>query len=274
MRSFFILLSIFALAINGFSQLNQKHVERNEGIYVYCYHKNGKLSTEEFRNSSSQYMAEGYAKAFDNTGKEIYNQPTSRSGLLSSVMFTYYESGAVKSAEYNSHPDGGIQWYKKTTYFDESGKITNEIELSDDMRVTYFQLPDTAYLRLERDREALKQKKRKDELKQKRDQFVKDSSAFYISSKERLEDGSTVEFIPDPNNGTRQQIISRSGKVIQITTEYFVKSAGVQTIRRTYYKNGRIEEEFIYEAQIWHYRKFDKKGKLIEEKLNQSIART
>jgi hypothetical protein len=274
MRSFFILLLIFPFALKSFSQLNQKYVERQDGAYVYCYHKNGKLSTEEFRNSSSQYMAQGYAKAFDNTGKEIYNQPTSRSGQLSSVIFTYYENGAVKSADYSSHPDGGIQWYKKTTYFDEAGNITGEFELSDDMHVTYFQLPDTAYLRLEKDREALEKKKQADELQRKRDQFVKDSSAFFISSKEQLEDGSTVEFIPHPINGTRQKIISKSGKVIQITTEYYVKSSGVQTIRRTYYKNGRIEEEFIYEAQIWHYRKYDKKGKLIEEKLNQSITRT
>lgn len=274
MRSFFIILFIFSFPLSGFSQLNQKYVEKHDGAYVYCYHKNGKLSTEEFRNSSSQYMAEGYAKAFDNTGKEIYYQITSRSGLLSSVMFTYYENGAVKSAEYNSHPDGGIQWYKKTTYFDEAGKIINEFEMSDDMTVTYFQLPDTAYLRLEEDREALEKKKKEDELKQEREQFVKDSTAFFTTSKEHLEDGSTLEFIPDPVNGKRQQIISKSGKVTQITTEYFVKTNGVQSIRRTYYKNGRIEEEFIYEAQIWHYRKYDKKGKLIEENLNQSITRT
>ncbi len=271
------LYSIFLLVIlgnTGNAQLNQKQVEKAEGTYVYCYHKNGKLSTEEFRNSSSQYMASGYAKAFDNTGKEIYNQPTSRSGLLSSVIFVYYENGAVKSAEYNSHPDGGIQWYKKTTYFDESGKITDEYEFSDDMHVTYFQLPDTAYLRLEKDREASEKKKQADELRQKREYFVKDSTAFFISSKEQQEDGSTLEFIPDPINGTRQQIISRSGKVIQITTEYYVKSSGIQTIRRTYYKSGRVDEEYIYEAQIWHYRKYDKKGKLIEEKLNQSINKT
>lgn len=260
--------------INTFSQLNQKQVEKQEGTYVYCYHKNGKISTEEFRNSSSQYMAQGYSKAFDKAGKEIYNQPTSRSGQLSSVRFTYYESGAIKSAEYNSHPDAGIQWYKKTTYFDEEGKITGEYELSDDMRVTYFQIPDTAYWQLEKDREALEKKKKEDELKQKREQFVKDSSAFFLTSKVQLEDGSILEFIPDPKNGTRQQVISKSKKVIQITTEYFVKSNGVQTILRTYYKNGRIDEEFIYEAQIWHYRKYDKKGKLVEEKLNQSITRT
>jgi hypothetical protein len=274
MRPFLILLSIFSFTLSGFSQLNQKYVEKHDGTYVYCYHKNGKLATEEFRNSSSQYMAQGYAKAFDNAGNEIYYQPTSRSGLLSSVMFTYYENGAVKSAEYSSHPDGGIQWYKKTTYFDEAGKITNEFEMSDDMTVTYFQLPDTAYFRLEKDREALEKKKQADELKQKREQFVNDSSDFFRTTKQELENGSSLEFVPDPLNGTRQQIIRKSGKVIQITIEYFVKSSGVQTIRRTYYKNGRIEEEFIYEAQIWHYRKYDKKGKLIEEKLNQSITRT
>lgn len=265
---------IFLVNTNLLAQLNQKRVEKKEGIYVYSYHKNGQLSTEEFHNTLPDYLSQGYAKAFDKTGKEIYNQPTSRTGLLSSVRFTYYESGAVKSAEYNSHPDAGIQWYRKLTSFDEDGKITGETELSDDMRVTQLQEPDTAYQRLLKDRSALEKRKQADELRQKREQYIKDSSAFYIVSREELEDGTTIEFIPDPENGTRQRIISRSGKVAEITIEYFVKSNGVQSIHRTYYKNGRIQEEFIYEAQIWHYRRYSKKGKLIEEKLNQSITRT
>lgn len=272
MKSFFTILSILFIGANAFNQLNQKRVEKNDGVYVYSYHKNGKISTEEFHNSAPDYMSQGYAKAFDKSGNLIYNQATSRTGLLSSVRFTYYESGAVESAEYNAHPDAGIQWYKKTTYFDEEGKITDEVEMSDDMMTTQIHIPDTAYMRLQKDRETLEKKKQEDELRQKREQFVKDSTAFFVSSKEELEDGSTLEFIPDPKNGTRQKVISRSRKVIQITTEYFIKTNGVHSITRTYYKNGRIDEEFIYEANIWHYRKYDKKGKLVEEKLNQSMT--
>lgn len=257
-----------------FSQHNQKFVEKSDGTYSYCYHKNGKISTEEFRPSSHQYMAQGYAKAFDPKGVEIYNALTSRSGQISSVWFTYYENGAVKSAEYSSHPDAGIQWYKKTTWFDESGKITSEAEYSHDDHVTLTHaLPDSTLQRMEKEREERDLRAKQEQVKQEKEQFSKDSAAFYLTTTEVQDDGTTVSYISDPEHGKREQIVTRKNKIVKTTTDYFIKTQGIQSITRTYFKNGRIHEEYTYEAQIWHYREYDQKGHIVQEILNQSIVR-
>ncbi|MBK9190409.1 MAG: hypothetical protein IPM77_02320 [Crocinitomicaceae bacterium] len=270
---FLLLIAGLLLFAPAYSQYKEKRVEKPEGIFIYCYHKNGKISTEEFRNTAPDYMSQGYAKAFNKEGKEIYAETTSRTGLISSVHFSYYESGAVKKAVYSSHPDAGIQWYRKYTEFDEDGNITNVTELSDDMTTTtVLTVPDTAYHRIEKEREQREREKQQKELNEKREQYVNDSLAFYVSGKIENEDGTVTEFISDPANGMRQTVITRSGKQVQVLIEYFDKSKGIHSVRRTYFKNGRIHEEFIYEAQIWHYREYDKKGKLVREILNQSVA--
>lgn len=272
MRHLLLITGLF-LFTHAYSQYKEKRVEKPEGIFVYCFHKNGKVSTEEFHNTASDYMSQGYAKAFNKEGKEIYAETTSRSGLISSVHFTYYESGAVKKAEYSSHPDAGIQWYRKMTEFDEEGNITNVVELSDDMTTTtVLTLPDTAYHRIEKERDQREKERQQKELNAKREQYVNDSLTFYVTGKVENDDGTVTEFIPDPKNGNRQTVITRSGKPIQILIEYFDKSEGIHSVSRTFYKNGRIHEEFIYEAQVWHYREYDKRGKLVREILNQSVA--
>lgn len=112
----------------GFSQINQKTVENDEGWYTYSYHQNGEISTIIFQTKLPGYGAQGYAKAFNYQGELIYEASISRSGLYCSVRFTYFENGTVKSARYSSHPDGGIQWHKKETFFNEKGQKTAESE--------------------------------------------------------------------------------------------------------------------------------------------------
>jgi hypothetical protein len=79
---------------------------------------------------------EGYAKAFNFKGEEIYHRYIRRFAGHASVHFQHHPNGMVKKAEYSSHPDGGIQWYRSYTHFDEQGNITSEIEDNWDTRVT------------------------------------------------------------------------------------------------------------------------------------------
>src|SRR5687768_9127962 len=79
------------------AQLKPKTVKKKKGNYSYAYHKNGKLSTEEFNPKSS--TEKGYAKAFNNKGANIYKKETSRQHVVSSVQFTYHDNGTVKSAK-------------------------------------------------------------------------------------------------------------------------------------------------------------------------------
>lgn len=86
----------------------------------------------------------GKATAFDLTGKQIYQKEIRRTGGFAGVTFSYYENGAVKTADYNSQPDGGIQWYKIVTYFAPDGLITKEEDQSYD-RMNRIYPPPTTY---------------------------------------------------------------------------------------------------------------------------------
>lgn len=68
----------------------------------------------------------GRARAFNRLGQQIYERDLRRIAGHSTVEFTYYETGAVKTASYSSAPDAGIQWYRSFTTFSEDGKVTSE----------------------------------------------------------------------------------------------------------------------------------------------------
>jgi hypothetical protein len=99
-------------------------------VFILHYHQNKKIATKEVKLSNDQLW--GYAKAFDQQGKEIYFMHTRGVAGHATVDFSYYPTGAVKQAHFTSHPDGGIQWSDITHRFDENGKITEVIDNSSD----------------------------------------------------------------------------------------------------------------------------------------------
>lgn len=78
----------------------------------------------------------GVAKAYNRRGDVIYERQLRRIAGHSTVVFTWYASGGIKTAAWSSAPDGGIQWYKSYTTFTEDGHKNGEIEDSYDNRVT------------------------------------------------------------------------------------------------------------------------------------------
>jgi hypothetical protein len=104
--------------------------QTKDTIFIIRYHQNKKIATKEVKLSNDQLW--GYAKAFDQQGKEIYLMHTRRVAGHATVDFSYYPSGAVRQAHFTSHPDGGIQWSDIAHHFDENGKITEEIDASSD----------------------------------------------------------------------------------------------------------------------------------------------
>lgn len=101
---------------------------------ILHHHKfpNGKTSTLIVLKDNR----EGYAKAFDFAGKEIYHSYIRRFGGHASVTFKHHPNGMVREAHYSSHPDGGIQWYNTYTSFDENGNKLSERHYNWDDRVT------------------------------------------------------------------------------------------------------------------------------------------
>lgn len=80
----------------------------------------------------------GKASAYNRQGKLIYERHIRKVAGHATVHFSYYASGAVSKAEWSDAPDGGIQWYRSTTLFSESGEITSETEDNWDNRPTLF----------------------------------------------------------------------------------------------------------------------------------------
>ncbi len=78
----------------------------------------------------------GIAKAYNRKGEVIYERQLRRIAGHSSVVFSWYNTGGVKTAAWSSAPDGGIQWYKSFTTFTEDGQVNGEIQDSYDDRVT------------------------------------------------------------------------------------------------------------------------------------------
>lgn len=69
--------------------------------------------------------------------KEIYFKHIRNIAGHASVDFTYFTNGAVKTAHFESHPDGGIQWDDITHSFDENGNLLQIIDNSSDAYGNY-----------------------------------------------------------------------------------------------------------------------------------------
>lgn len=108
-----VILALLALAADG--QEYNKCVKR--------FFKNGRVSTTECFDSDNRF---GKACAYNSAGKLIYEKSLRKIAGHASVAFQYYNSGAVKRAEWHDAPDAGIQWYNTTTLFAEDGAIISE----------------------------------------------------------------------------------------------------------------------------------------------------
>ena len=104
---------LFLFSITVFSQRDTLHIH---------YFPNGKVSTFTYIDEDRY----GKALAYNLKGEVIYENRTRSVHGSASVRFTHHENGMIKIARYSSHPDGGIQWYRSTTEFNEKGEKTKE----------------------------------------------------------------------------------------------------------------------------------------------------
>jgi hypothetical protein len=113
--------------------------ERN---LIKTFFTDGKISTLLTRLSND--LDRGNAIAFDHAGNEIYRMEVRRYAGHANVEFKFHPNGAVYTAHYTSHPDGGIQWSDITHYFDDQGNVVRvEDNSSDDFgRPTLHILPE------------------------------------------------------------------------------------------------------------------------------------
>ncbi len=97
-------------------------LQNDSGTFVLHRFATGELSTKEWTDPDGRW---GRCWAYDRTGRVIYEQQTRRFAGHASVDLRYHPNGGVSQAEFSTMPDGGIQWYRSTTTFDEEGRQTS-----------------------------------------------------------------------------------------------------------------------------------------------------
>jgi hypothetical protein len=90
---------------------------------------NGNISTFSYLEKDQI----GKAIAYNLKGEIIYEKNIRRIYGNASVRFSHYENGALKKAHYTSYPDGGIQWFKSTTFYNKKGEVISETTESNDV---------------------------------------------------------------------------------------------------------------------------------------------
>jgi hypothetical protein len=110
-----LIVNLVLFSLYSFGQRETHHIHK---------FPNGKVSTIAFLEDGR----EGKAIAYNLKGEIIYERSIRRIHGSSSVTFTHHPNGMVHKANYSSQPDGGIQWYKTYTEFNDKGVLINEIE--------------------------------------------------------------------------------------------------------------------------------------------------
>jgi len=90
---------------------------------------NGTLSTFSYLEKDHK----GKAIAYNLKGETIYEKNIRRVYGNASVRFSHYDNGALEKAHYTSYPDGGIQWFKSTTFYNKKGEVIGETTDSNDV---------------------------------------------------------------------------------------------------------------------------------------------
>lgn len=131
---------VFALCSQG-QNLRTKKYEKDSGYVEIVYFPSGKISTIKLTPKQMYSRIDGYARAYNLQGKQIYHKTISTVGGHGSTTFAYYPNGVIQSVRSTFQPDGGIQHYDATRYYDDKGNFTHEEDNSWDRQVTYLKEP-------------------------------------------------------------------------------------------------------------------------------------
>lgn len=116
-----ILLLAGATSLLLSAQGRESIVKTDTGTVVLHYFATGELSSKAWTDADNRW---GHSWAYSQSGQVIFHRQTRKIAGHASVDYRYHPNGAVSRAEFSKAPDGGIQWYKSTTTFDEQGVQT------------------------------------------------------------------------------------------------------------------------------------------------------
>lgn len=116
------LIFIFSLGLSA--QQATKTFTRKDTVWTISYFTSGQKSTEIYNLVSDSRWHQ--LRAYDKTGKVIYERSYGQKHGSSGVSLKYHPNGAIYTAHYTMQPDGGIQYYDVTSYFTPEGKLDHE----------------------------------------------------------------------------------------------------------------------------------------------------
>ena len=134
-----LLLLVSVLSSQSYAQIGCKKLKGRGGDSTVCYHKNGKVSTIDFEIVEHDRYFE--FRAYDTKGNESLK---AHHGYLhggASLDVTYYENGAIRTARKTFQPDGGIQHFDATSFFNEDGTFNHEEDNSWDKQLIIYNPP-------------------------------------------------------------------------------------------------------------------------------------
>jgi hypothetical protein len=135
MKSF--IFAYFLLAANcGFTQLKCKTLKGRFGDSTVCFHENKSVSTIDYPDREADSYK--HFLAYDNKGNKIFEGGHGYRHGGGSLDVKYYDNGCISSVRSTFQPDGGIQHYDVTAYFNEDGSFNRREDNSWDKQVTYF----------------------------------------------------------------------------------------------------------------------------------------
>lgn len=125
----FLYLLLLILTTTLSAQPKERTFKTDSGNVVMRYFASGQVSTKEWRDKDERW---GRSWAYKKNGEVIFEGQTRRFAGHSSIHFSYHPNGAVSKVETSDAPDGGIQWYKSATSFDDQGNKTGFQEYGHD----------------------------------------------------------------------------------------------------------------------------------------------
>ncbi|MBL0126624.1 MAG: hypothetical protein IPP83_04020 [Flavobacteriales bacterium] len=128
MRPLFSITLLLVCAM-AHGQGHERTLKTDTGTVVIRYFTSGKVSTKVWTDKNDRW---GRSWAYDAAGKELFSYQTRSIGGHASANFSYHPNGAVSRIEVSDAPDGGIQWYRSTTSYDEHGVKTGFTEQGHD----------------------------------------------------------------------------------------------------------------------------------------------
>ncbi len=113
----------------GVAQGRVRTVETDSGTAVLHYFTTGELSAIERMDTEDHW---GRSIAYTKDGRTVFETQTRKVGGHARVNFSFHANGGISKAEVSDAPDGGIQWYRSTSTYDENGERTGFTEQGHD----------------------------------------------------------------------------------------------------------------------------------------------